>query len=448
MSSPPFPFLNGHEDRDRNGYENRDRNGFGFGKNENKENIPMKFCLLGINYKNAQLAVRDKTSITDVMKLDFFQKAEAAGVDQCMILSTCNRSEVYFFYEHNEQAEQIRRIYEEMFPDIDLKEYLMILSGEEAMAYLFRIAAGLESLVLGEDQILGQVKEALDYSRTMGYSGKELNKIVREAVTCAKKIKTELKISERPLSVSYVGIRKLEEYGKIQGKRVLVIGSGKTAVLALKYIYEYKAGHVAACSRTYAHAKQLRDEFKDIEIISYEDRYKMMQECDIVVSATASPHLVVRRGEFSPRRPVIFLDLAAPRDIDTSFADDPMVHLINLDTLQEIVAHNKLEREQLVEKSRSIIEEDLHETAVWLLQSRMDPMIDSLQQRCGAIVEDSCEYLNRKMDLGAREQKLLKKVLNASLQRLLREPIREMKRLDTEEEQEEYKRFVRQLFQI
>ena len=185
MSSPPFPFLNGHEDRDRNGYENRDRNGFGFGKNENKENIPMKFCLLGINYKNAQLAVRDKTSITDVMKLDFFQKAEAAGVDQCMILSTCNRSEVYFFYEHNEQAEQIRRIYEEMFPDIDLKEYLMILSGEEAMAYLFRIAAGLESLVLGEDQILGQVKEALDYSRTMGYSGKELNKIVREAVTCA-----------------------------------------------------------------------------------------------------------------------------------------------------------------------------------------------------------------------------------------------------------------------
>lgn len=408
----------------------------------------MKFCLLGINYKNAQLAVRDKTSITDVMKLDFFQKAEAAGVDQCMILSTCNRSEVYFFYEQTEQAAQIQRIYEGMFPDVDLKDYLVVLSGDEAMAYLFRIAAGLESLVLGEDQILGQVKEALDYSRTMGYSGKELNKVVRDAITCAKRIKTELKISERPLSVSYVGIRRLEEYGKIAGKKVLVIGSGKTAVLALKYIYEYGAGHVAACSRTYAHARRLRDEFRDIEIIDYEERYEMMHQCDIVVSATASPHLVVRREEFCPKRPVIFLDLAAPRDIDTSFADDPMVRLVNLDTLQEIVAHNKQEREQLVEKSRDLIEEGLQETSAWLLQSRMDPTIDSLQQRCGAIVEDSYEYLNRKMELGPREQKLLKKVLNASLQRLLREPIREMKSLDTVEEQEEYKRFVRQLFQI
>ena len=125
-----------------------------------------------------------------------------------------------------------------------------------------------------------------------------------------------------------------------------------------------------------------------------------------------------------------------------------MVHLINLDTLQEIVAHNKKERECLLEKSRKMIEEELRETIVWLLQSRMDPTIDSLQQRCSAIAEDSYEYLNRKMELSAREQKLLKKVLHASLQRLLREPIRELKRLDTVEEQEEYKRFVEQLFQI
>lgn len=408
----------------------------------------MKLALLGINYKNAQLSVRDQTSMTDAMKLDFFQKAEAAGVDQCMILSTCNRCEVYYLYEEEEKNQQIKKIYEEMFSEVALEEYLIMLQGEEAMAYLFRIAAGLESLVLGEDQILGQVKEALDYSRTMGYSGKELNKIVRDAITCAKRIKTELKISENPISVSYVGIRRLNEVCGIAGKRVLVIGSGKTAVLALKYIYEYQAGHVAACSRTYAHARMLRSEFENIEIISYEDRYQMMEQCDIVISATASPHLVVRRADYCPKQPLIFLDLAAPRDIDTAFADDPMVHLINLDTLGEIVAHNKKERECLVEKSRKMIEEELRETVVWLLQSRMDSTIDSLQQRCSAIAEDSYEYLNRKMELSAREQKLLKKVLHASLQRLLREPIRELKRLDTVEEQEEYKRFVGQLFQI
>ena len=151
----------------------------------------MQFGFLGINYKNAQLDIRDKTSFTDAMKLEFFQKAERVGVEQCMVLSTCNRSEVYYLYGSGQQQMQVQEIYENMFPDVELGEYLVRLSGKEAIGYLFRIAAGMESLVLGEDQILGQVKEALDYSRTMGYSGKELNKVVRDAITCAKQIKTE-----------------------------------------------------------------------------------------------------------------------------------------------------------------------------------------------------------------------------------------------------------------
>ncbi len=408
----------------------------------------LNFVFLGIHYKNAHLDIRDKTAFTDAMKLEFFQKAEMAGVEQCMVLSTCNRSEVYYFYSEEKQKAEIRRIYEEMFPEIEVKEYLSTLSGLKAMAYLFRIAAGLESLVLGEDQILGQVKEALDYSRTMGYAGKELNKVVRDAVTCAKRIKADIKISEKPLSVSYIGIQKLQEKAGIKGKRILVIGSGKTAALALKYVYEYGAEHVIACSRTFSHARRLKGAFSEIEVISYEERYQVMGQCDIVISVTSSPHLVLRREEFCPAKPIVFLDLAAPRDIDTAFAKEPLAELINLDTLQEIAENNRKEREQLVEKSRELIEEGVQETSRWLLQSRMDPAIESLQQRCSAIVEDSFEYLDRKMDLGAREKKLVKKVLHASLQRLLREPIRELKRLDTEEEQEEYERFIRQLFQI
>lgn len=408
----------------------------------------MQLGFLGIDHKNAQLDIRDKISFTDAMKLEFFRKAENAGVDQCMVLSTCNRSEVYYFYSEEGQKGDIRRIYEEMFPDIEVKEYLASRSGQDAMAYLFRIASGLESLVLGEDQILGQVKDALDFSRTMGYAGKELNKVVRDAVTCAKRIKSELKISEKPLSVSYIGIQKLQEKAGIQGKRILVVGSGKTAVLALKYVYEYGAGHVTACSRTFAHARQLRGEFPEIGVISYEERYQAMERCDIVISATSSPHLVIRREEFCPVKPIVFLDLAAPRDIDPAFEKEPMADLVNLDTLQEIAENNKKEREQLVEKSRERIEEALQETGLWLLQSRMDPAIESLQQRCSAIVEDSFEYLDRKMELGSREKKLVKKVLHASLQRLLKEPIRELKRLDTKEEQEEYDRLIRQLFQI
>lgn len=408
----------------------------------------MQFGFIGINYKKAPLAVRDKISFTDVRKMEFLQRAEAQGVDQCMILATCNRSEVYFFYEEEMQLAKIQQIYEEMFSEVAVADYLIQLVGEDAIAYLFRIAAGLESLVLGEDQILGQVKDALDFARTMGHSKKELNKVVRDAVTCAKRIKTELRISEKPLSVSYIGIQKLNEACGIAGKRVLVIGSGKTAALALIYLNEYGAGAVTLCSRTLGHARELGTEFENISVVPYEERYVAMEDCDIVVSATASPHLVVKSEEFTPKQAMVFLDLAAPRDVDMRLEAYEGVRVINLDTLQEIVKENQLERERLVEESRSMIAEDVQETCNWLLASRMDSTIESLQQRCSDIVEDSCAYLNRKMDLGQREQKLLRKVLNASLQRLLREPIQELKQIDTKEEQDEYKELVRKLFQI
>ncbi len=408
----------------------------------------MQFGFLGINYKNAQLDIRDKVAFTDGMKLKFFQCAADAGIEQCMALSTCNRSEVYFCYAGEEKRERIRAIYEAMFPDVELTDYLVGLSGEEAIAYLFRIAAGLESLVLGEDQILGQVKDALDFSRTMGYAGKELNKIVRDAITCAKRIKTEFKISENPLSVSYIGIRKLDELYGLAGKRILVVGSGKTATLALKYIFAYPAVCVTACSRTYAHSKKLREEFPRLDLIPYEAWRSHIGQYDIVVTATASPHLIVKPDNFYPQRKVALLDLAAPRDIDTALAKNPLVQLINLDTLQGIVKENQKERERLVEKSRIWMEEDVKETAAWMLASRMDATIASLQQRCNAIVEDSYAYLNRKMTFNSREQKLLKKALHASLQRLLRDPIHEMKQLDSVEKQEEYQRLVGQLFQL
>lgn len=408
----------------------------------------MRFGYIGINYKNAPLDIRDKTAFTDVSKIAFFQKAEAFGITQCMILSTCNRSEIYYFYQTMEQKNAMRQLYIRSFPDARIEELLYVLDEEEAVEYLFRIAAGLESLVLGEDQILGQVKDALDFSRAMGYSKKELNKVVRDAITCAKKIKTELRISEKPLSVSYVGIKELERSCGISGKTVLVIGSGKTASLALTYIYEYGAGKVLACSRTLAHAKELLHDFPELGIVEYENRYEAMEDCDIVISATSSPHVIVKKEHFHSARPVTFLDLAAPRDIDTALGELADVQIFNLDSLYEIVEANQKERQRLTEISRGWITEAVQETKEWLLSSRMDPTIESLQHRCDEIVEDSYAYLNRKIEFSAREQKILKKVLNASLHRLLREPIQELKQLDSREKQDAYEKVVKELFQI
>ena len=329
---------------------------------------------------------------------------------------------------------------------METSSYLDCRSGDEALCYLFRVAAGLESMVLGEDQILGQVKDAFELAQTLGHTGKELNKVVREAVTCAKKMKTELKISEKPLSVSYVGIQQLKDVFGIAGKKALVIGSGKTAVLALRYLYEYEIAAVTVCSRTFAHARELLEEFPGIEIVPYEKRYEKMKDCDIVVSATASPHLVVKAECVEIDRSMAFLDLASPRDVDPAIADAAL--LLNLDSLDRIVEHNYKEREALVQQGQSMIDEALAETKEWLNATGVDATIESLQQKCDEIVSDSYEYLNRKLDLSAREQKIVKKILKASLRRLLREPILEMKQIESKEQQEEYQKVVRQLFQI
>lgn len=408
----------------------------------------MQFAFLGISYQNTELEVREKAAFTDQKMMDFFHEAEQSGVRQCMILSTCNRSEVFYFWKEEEQKGQMIQIYKKMFPEAELEAYIRQNQGEEAVFYLFRVAAGLESMVAGEDQILGQVKHALEFSRMMGACGKELDKVVRDAVTCAKKIKSKLKISEKPLSVGYIGIQRLNEACPIKGKKVLVIGSGNTAALALKYLREYKAGEIFVCSRTYAHAGKLQEQIKDLRIVPYQERYQVMRECDIVVSATSAPHLVVRRSEFRPEKPVVFLDFAAPRDIDPDYETCPAAVLIHLDTLREISRHNQEERMRLLKDSEQWIAEAGNETMHWLQVSRMDPTIRSLQERCREIAEDSYTYLSRKMDLSGREKQLLQKVLNASLQRLIKEPVQHLKHLEDQKEQDAYKEIVHQLFQF
>lgn len=408
----------------------------------------MKFGFLGINYKNANLEVRDKVSFTDNGKVAFFQKAEIVGVNQCLVLSTCNRCEIFFFYSEESQYDSMKDIFIESFPDVDLESYLLELQDRSAMEYLFRVAAGLESLVLGEDQILGQVRDALDFSRTMGYAKKELNRIVLDAITSAKRMKTALKISEKPISVAYVGIRKLMEILPLDGKTVLIIGSGKTAALALRYVWECKDVHVIACSRNMSHARELADEFPGIEIVAFDRRYEMLNVCDAVISATSSPHLVIQKDKILNHKDLVFLDLAAPRDIDPEVNNVPGVSLINLDVIQETIEENQSQRAALVNVAANMIDEDLEETVQWLQSSRVDDTIESLQQMCAEIVSDSFNYLNRKISLDSREQKILKKVLNASLQRILKQPIRELKQLQNEEQQDEMQKIVRQLFQI
>jgi len=418
----------------------------------------MHFGYIGISYKNATLDVRDNTAFTDSEKMKYFRALENMEMNQCMILSTCNRSEVYFFFENDSQYAYAKQKYKETFAKVDVEDFWDTDTDEEALQHLFLVTAGLESQVLGEDQILGQVKEALDFSRTMGYCKKQLDKVVRDAIHCAKQIKTQLRISEIPLSVAYVGISGIQKKCGIEGKRVLLIGSGKTSELALTYLLEYRAGEVVICSRNREHSKRLQIAAStrasacnaEIHICDFEDRYDEMTDADIIISATASPHRILKT-EHAPQkfeRAIWMLDLASPRDIDTAFSKMTNCHLMDLDHISEQVKENLSERERLREEGLLMLKDMLKETNEWLLVSKIDSTIESLQLRCSEIVSDGLDYLNRKLDLSTREQAIVERTLQASLQRLLKEPIQELKQLETEAEQEKYKKVIKNLFHI
>ena len=384
----------------------------------------MQLGYVGINYKNTDLSVRDKNTFTDSGIADFMQQAEEAGVNQCMCLSTCNRCEVFYLYEDETFVQVMSDLFNDYFGLTDTK-LAGVKCGEEALVYLFCIAAGLESMS-------GDVSEA------------SLNYIVREAVSCAKQIKTEYKVSEKPVSVCYVGIQELDRVCGISGKHALVIGSGKTAALAIRYLSEYGAD-VTVCSRTYQHAKNLLKEFPDIQVIAYDKKTEALKCSDIVVSATSSPHLVIKCAELSGGKKMTLLDLAAPRDIEKSAGDICGVTLIDLDRIGGIVKSNQNERAHLLKESQCVIDEYIAETKKWLTSSRMDTTIQSLGKKCDEIVQDSYDYLNRKIDLSDHDRVILKKILKSSLHRLLKEPIEELKNVE-ENEQQQYKDMVERLF--
>ena len=408
----------------------------------------MQFGFIGINYKNAPLDIRDHISFTENSKIDYLQKAEEGGVSQCLVLATCYRSEVFYLFDSDEQRQYMIRLYRDTFKNVDLSDILIEKSGDEAIYYIFRIAAGLESAVLGEDQILGQIKDALMLSATLGYSKKEMHRIVENSMACAKSIKTKYKISEIPLSVSYIGIKEVEKRTGFDHKKILIVGSGETAKLALKYVTEYDVAGIVLCSRNIAHAKDVKKIYPQIRIVLYDDRMEMLKDADIVISATSSPHYTIFANECDYQHSITFLDLAAPRDIDPKVVDICGSKLINLDTLDEISKQNMAERQRLMDMCRKDIDEAVQETITWLFESRVDSTIQSLHQRCNEITNDSFAYLERKLDMSDREKKILKKILAASLKKLIREPIVELKQLDSAESQEEYTRMINNLFHL
>lgn len=410
----------------------------------------MDLALIGVNHNISPIEVREKVSFTESMRIDGSSMILDKGIDEVIILSTCNRSEIYIVSENIEDSiEEIKAFYSKFFNFPLIEKYLFVKEGKDVITHLYMVTSGLDSLILGEDQILGQVKEAMIFSMELGFSGKILNKLFMEAIGVGKKIKTNLKISEIPLSTSYIGIKLLrEEIGSLRGKKALVIGAGKISRLSLKYLHEEGLEEIYVTNRTHGRLKDIFKEFPCLIPVEYGERYNLIKDIDIIVTATSAPHTIISYEDMPKvEHELYILDLALPRDVDSKVKDMENVLLYHIDDLRKVSEHNQQRREKLSEKAMKIINKDVDEFVEWMGSIRVDPVLKSLNERCSDIKEDTMEYINRKLDLDQREKKIVDKMLNSALKRVIREPIKNLKNLE-KENMDDYIEMLNSLFEF
>lgn len=410
----------------------------------------MEIGVIGVSHNTSPVEVREKLSFTKSKKIECANGLLEKSIEEIIIISTCNRSEIYIVSENIDIAiETVKSFYTEFFEYPDAYRYLFSKSKEDVISHLYKVAAGLDSIVLGEDQILNQIKQAMNFSLELGFSKKILNRLFMGALAAGKKIRSHMKISEIPLSTSYIGVKLLkEEIGSLKGKKALVIGAGEIAELSLKYLLEEDLGEIYHTNRTHGKLKEIFKEYPDLKPMEYEDRYDILEKVDILITATGAPHtIILRKNMKSVSKPLHILDLAIPRDVDDSLREDENISLYHIDDLRKVSNQNLLEREKLSKQAAIMIEEDVDDYTNWLKSIEVDPILESLNEKCACIKEDTLEYINRKIDLDDREKKIIDKMIGSALRRVIREPIKTLK-TTIPEQSGEYMEIVKELFQI
>lgn len=409
----------------------------------------MEIAVVGVNHNITPIEIREKVSFTETKKIEAINYLLDEEIDEVIILSTCNRSEIYICgHKIDESIKEVEKFYKQFFNIENIKEYIFVKKGKDAISHVYMVTSGMDSVVLGEDQILGQVRDALYFSMKVGGSKKILNKLFREAITAAKHIKSKLKISQIPISTSYIGIKLLKhKLGSLKGRKALVVGAGKISHLSLRYLAEEELEEFYITNRTHGKLEDICLEFPNVKTIKYKDRYTILDKVDIIITATSAPHIIFAKNHMPKlHKDLYIMDLALPRDVEQQVATIERVHLYDIDDLKKASEENLNRRKELSEQALDIIKKDVEEFMKWLEKVKVDPVIKSLNDRCSDIKTDTLDYINRKIDLNSREQKIIEKMLGSALKRIIREPIKNLKEIKETEDMNSYIDMVNKLF--
>lgn len=413
--------------------------------------MKINISVLGIDHQYSA-EIREKVAFSETQKIEFTTRLFDLGVEEAVILSTCNRSEVYFLdrWKNDAVRNQVMDTYIDYFHLENAEKYIYRYHDKDAIEHIFRVTSGLESAVVGEDEILRQVKEAYEFAHQFNNTSKVFNRLFQEAIKAAKEIKSKLKISEIPLSTGYIGLKYLEEQmGTFEDKTMLIIGFGKIGKLFYQYGKELPFKEICVCNRSADTVKCVIEDNNNTAYIPYGSCHTVLDKADVVITATSCPHFVLKAENMPQRtKPLYMLDMAIPRNIDTAIGDMENYHLYNIDVLKEMSARNEESRRALTEKAETIIERATEEFLVWLKRTAQDPIIESLNRSVDDILEDHLQYLFKKITVNNRERTIITRTMEAALKKAVRNPIIALKSIEDEEKRAHYADVLGELFQL
>lgn len=419
----------------------------------------MHTIVVGLNYKTAPVEIREKFSFTEEELPEAMRALQSQkSILENVIVSTCNRTEIYAVVDQLHTGRYyIKQFLAEWFhvPVKSFEQHLYIREEDNSMMHLFKVSSGIDSMVLGETQILGQVKGSFLKAQELGATGTVYNKLFKQAITFAKRAHGETAIGENAVSVSYAAVELAKKiFGSLSNKHVAILGAGKMGELAAENLYGSGVGKVTVVNRTFSKAEVLAEKFHGTAK-SMQELQCVLLEADILISSTGATDYVIdfdmmqyvehlRKG-----KPLFMVDIAVPRDLDPRIGDLPNVFLYDIDDLHGIVEANLAERQRAAEQITSMIDTEIDEFKDWMATLGVVPVIAALRQKAARIQYDTMQSIENKMpNLTEREKKVLNKHTKSIINQLLKEPILQAKEMASSQKSKEQLALFQQIFGI
>jgi len=415
----------------------------------------MNFQLIGVNHNSAPIEVRERLAIPETRLPDAIRTlVKQPGVEEGMVLSTCNRVELLTSSQQGTDVRGFLSLYFGVSPDT-LNSHIYEFRQRDAVRHVFRVASSLDSMVVGEPQILGQVKEAYAIARGLGAIHSALDFLLSRAFAVAKRVRSETAIGSSNVSISSVAVQLAEKiFGSLNGTTVYVIGAGKMAELAARRLMANGVGKILFSNRTHERALQLAEAFGG-EAVPFEQLHDTADRADIVLTSTGSAEFLFRRqhGErFLARRrnrPMFFIDISVPRNIDPEMNRLDGIFVYDIDDLQAVAAGNTAERKKEAERAEKIVEAEVERFASRLKSLAVVPTILSLQEQCETIRQAEIDRIRGRLGNITPEQEAAIDVMTRGIvNKLLHTPITTLKSSVAEPEAASIHDIIRRIFNL